>query len=290
MTSFFSRIKNLLGIRQKPGNLMDPVTFANYMAKQIRQQRPNTDPQVVQSPDEPDKLYIQLNHPKMNNYVVFIDNIYHAYSNQPKARDQLIQQSINSLLPIEDDKNQQSEDPLLLPVLKPLSWANFSLEQMRQYDESVTELPMFAEPLAGDLVLTYVADTTDSMQYITRDGLAMYNLTSLQELHQKTMANLRALLPKLNIIRLSHGYGIALDANYEASMVLIFDHWREQIEIAGDPVLAIIARDQVIICGSEEPENIKTLRNYAENASKEASYGLSGQLYTIKNNQLALYS
>jgi hypothetical protein len=77
-----------------------------------------------------------------------------------------------------------------------------------------------------------------------------------------------------------------LDRNCDASMVLLFERWRGRLQIHGEPVLAVAARDELLICGNDDAESIASLRGMARAISRESAYGLSAELFTWSDGEL----
>lgn len=178
----------------------------------------------------------------------------------------------------------------ILPVIKTSEWLDVSLGQLRATGrdvDSADDAPFARRTLAGDLLLVYVEDHPDTMSYV---GSAELQKMALDEpgLFDLALDNLeRDFLPRLDVTGGDGRYGARLDRNYDASMILLFERWRDRMTLAGDPVIAIGARDELLICGSQDQEAVEGLAEMAREIADASPYPLSRRLFTWRDGGLA---
>lgn len=216
----------------------------------------------------------------------YLGNAYDRYRSDPDSLEQVIADHIGSAKDAQRGfASAGQEDWIILPVVKTRGWLEVSLQQLQHLQKPGDAQPFVIEPLAGDLLLTYVKDMPSSMSYLTPRELADMGLDR-SALRAHALDNLARFLPQQQF-QGGHGrYAVRLDRNYDASMVLLFERWRERLQLDGEPVLAIAARDELLICGSRDAESIGSLRAMAQKISRESAYGLSAELFTWRGGAL----
>ena len=172
----------------------------------------------------------------------------------------------------------------ILPVLKTTAWQQASQAQLARSNAPTDQRPVVGA-LAGSLVLAYVEDMPEQMRYITPKRLEHIGM-DLAALHATALENLTALLPQLDVQGGGGRYAARLDHNYDASMVLVFGKWRDRASVAGDPVFAVAARDELLVCGSEDHESVAALRDMAQEIAVKSAYGLADELFVWREGRL----
>jgi uncharacterized protein YtpQ (UPF0354 family) len=134
--------------------------------------------------------------------------------------------------------------------------------------------------LAAGVVVTYVVDEPEGLVFIQNRHIAEAGI-GIDELHMIGLGNLNNLCKKqLRVERHGPIYGLFLDGNFEASVILLEYIW--QIELADlveeSFTIAIPARDILAFCDSSSEEGVATLKQMigkiAENGDHLISRGL----------------
>lgn len=182
---------------------------------------------------------------------------------------------------------EAADDDAILPVLKTRGWQELALQQARSIGGGAP-VAFAIEPLAGDLVLTYVEDRPDSMDYLSPAEAERRGLDR-ETLRECALRNLHRFLPELEVQGQDGLYAARLDRNYDASMALLFEHWRERAPVRGEAVFAIAARDELILCDSEDRQGLSALRAMAQEISSTSAYGLSTELFVHRGGALRVF-
>lgn len=175
----------------------------------------------------------------------------------------------------------------VLPVIKTIGWGETTAAQLDAAGVPEESRPL-SWPLAGDLMLTCVEDTPNTMRYVTPARLKTLGLDK-DALRSLALHNLSRMLPRLDLKGGGGRYAARLDRNYDASMVLLFNQWRGKLDVAGEPVIVIAARDDVLICGSDDVASLAELQVMAHTIAAESAYGLSHQLFVWRDAALQSY-
>lgn len=114
--------------------------------------------------------------------------------------------------------------------------------------------------LAADLMILYAFDMDTHFQLVAQRDLARLNV-SAEDLHQRALANLRALKLQVHAHPGEHFMMLSADGNYEATLTLLPELW-ESVGgiIEGNIVVAVPARDVILVAGDSRPENLSELR------------------------------
>jgi hypothetical protein len=219
----------------------------------------------------------------------FFGNWYGRYLQQPGALEQLQAQQLKEALAVQTSFDGSAVGlECILPVIKTIGWLQASLAQLDAVGVPKQSQPL-SQPLAGNLLLAWVEDTPDAMSYVTSARLEKLGMDRTT-LHILALKNLTHCLPKLRIEGSGGRFVARLDRNYDASMALLFTEWQGRLQITGEPILAIAARDELLVCGSDDANSIVALRSMAANIADQSAYGLSSELFTWRGGSLQAYA
>ncbi|MBX2798539.1 MAG: hypothetical protein KTR31_12735 [Myxococcales bacterium] len=129
----------------------------------------------------------------------------------------------------------------------------------------------WSRPFAGDLLLFFAADRSDSIALLSPDDLAAYgdDTATLDAIARRNMEELLPLrpqpFPQRRMWALDTSNGRTRNDNYGAARLVLHEAWRElQQTVEGDLLAAAPARDAVIFTGSEEPDGVKNIQFLAK--------------------------
>ncbi|MFK3647070.1 hypothetical protein ACI2IY_01360 [Lysobacter enzymogenes] len=220
----------------------------------------------------------------------FVGHSYRRYLDAPAALEQVLAEQVAAAREAQRRFGRGGDaalDDAILPVLKTRGWHELAQQQARSIGGGA-RIAFVIEPLAGDLVLTYAEDRPDSMDYLSpaeaeRRGLDRDGLRAC------ALRNLHKFLPELDVQGDGGLYAVRLDRNYDASMALLFEHWRARVPVRGEAVFAIAARDELIVCDSLDRHGLHALRSIAAEISRDSAYGLSAQLFVHRAGALCAF-
>ncbi|NLS00091.1 DUF1444 family protein [Rhizobium sp. P38BS-XIX] len=216
----------------------------------------------------------------------YFGNWYTRYRNGEDELGALFQGQLDEAHAI-DQPRGAIDASRIFPVLKPADWADTARHQLAA-GNPVKPAPLFLiRPFMGDLVVTYVLDTEDNMQFVTKDMLQDLGVEEAA-LHDKALANLQQFLPSLEIEGNGGRFVARLDRNYDASMLLIFALWRERIAIEGDILVATPSRDEFLFVPADDVELKESLAEIAGEIKDQAAYPLSSQIMRWANGQFMI--
>jgi uncharacterized protein YtpQ (UPF0354 family) len=210
-----------------------------------------------------------------NSLTMFLDNAYAQYSADPQALAAVKERYIGSLL---DSRAPGPVDRArIVPVVKDRGW-------LRAVPGARRPEHVF-EDLNEDLVVVYAEDSPRSIRYLAAKDLEQLGLRR-EELRPLALANLDALLPDIQLRRGPLVSMLTAGGNYEASLLLLDKLWSGgQLQVDGEIVVAVPARDLLLFTGSKHKAGIAKLREIAAQAAREDSYSLTGRLFVYRNGK-----
>jgi uncharacterized protein YtpQ (UPF0354 family) len=212
----------------------------------------------------------------------FLGNAYAAYAQAPADLDIILAMHLDAA-PAGAQADPATRRASILPVVKTTLWLSASVKQMES--AGVRDTPFITDALADDLVTVYVEDRPEAMSYLPPRELETLGVAR-DTLHSLALENLRRFLPQITVEGQDGRYGVRLDGNYDASMLFLAHEWRDKVEIDGDPVFALPARDELLVCGERDEDGVRALRDMAARIMAQSQFGLSALLYTWRDGRL----
>jgi uncharacterized protein YtpQ (UPF0354 family) len=211
-------------------------------------------------------------------------NAYQRYVRDPEHLDEIIRQRVAGL--VESVRDAQTKPPLdrsrIVPVLKTNAW----LEAIQQQRKAAPDLQPLTEPFNGELTIVYAEDRSASMRFLMMHD----DVGDRSKLHELALANLRRLLPKIEMREGASGiFLIEAGGDYEASLLLADSIWSSgQIKVDGEIVAAVPAKDALLVTGSRNRPGIVRLRALAAEIAAGA-YGLTQTLFVYRDGKFVRF-
>lgn len=269
--------------------LLDLPAFAQRFAGELRDAFPDAHIRIV--PGAQNEARIDVSLPGEIQAGLQLGNAYQRYLSEPQALEAVLADQMASVREMQRRLSVEDEDDeagVVLPVIKTRDWHDTAMNQLRASQPDMDAAPFVVEPLAGDLIVTYVLDTPASMSFLSLHEAEQRELRG-DALRAHALENLARSLPQLELKGGGGRYAARLDRNYDAGMALLFERWRDRIELRGEPVFAIAARDELMVCGSEDGESVAALREIAQEIARSSPYGLSSGLFVWRDGGLRAF-
>lgn len=214
----------------------------------------------------------------------FLDNAYGVYKQDPPARDDTIRRYVSSGLETYNHVQEEIDRTKIVPIIKDRPW----LEETRRalLESGVEKAPENVfENFNEDLAIVYAEDSPKNIRYLSPEDLNSAKLNR-SELRELACANLKRLLPKMEKVGGNGVYMITAGGDYDASLLLFDSIWdSEQWDVRGDIVVAVPARDLLLVTGSKDRQGIKKVKNLVEEASAGGSYRLTKKLFVRREGK-----
>lgn len=222
-------------------------------------------------------LELQVEPQGRSSQSVFLDNAYRMYLQDPKTIEEVLKRYVASTL-----ESQQYQDQIdrsrVIPIVKDRGWLVEIARSLQGRGLNSASENVFEE-FADELVVVYAEDTPTSIRYLTGASLKESGLTQA-ELRPLAIQNLGRILPEVEIHKGALVSMITAGGNFEASLLALPDIWKDlERHVDGDIVVAIPARDLLLMTGSKTPGGIAKLRELAAKAYRDSSYQLTDTLF-----------
>ena len=252
--------------------------FTEQLAQELQQAIPNTHVRIVDA-DNDEEISIHIDHDERETNIVYPDNLYASYVQERPDFAAYKQNIINNVY---DVYYGEEESATLLPNIKHIQWVK-DIEEVSNQAQTAPDTPpsrLVTFPFSGDLVRVIAMDYPSKLAYLFDSDLPEHTPDGSKDTAlSMAMENLRTALDQVEITALGNSlHRIGLDQTYDASLVLLWEDIMPQLSFVGEPVLALIARDQFIVADGNVPEDIAKLKHYAAEQVQASPHALSAQL------------
>ncbi|MEO7794551.1 MAG: DUF1444 family protein, partial [Thermoanaerobaculia bacterium] len=216
----------------------------------------------------------------------FLDNAYDEYHEAPDRLPEIVERYCASM-----QESMAPETPIdraqIVPILKDHAWMEEALLGVQERGATGPVEYVFEE-YNEQLTILYGEDRPKNIRYLTPKALADLGIER-SELRSLAVTNLRRMLPEIEVNQGTMISMITAGGTYEASL-LLFDHiWKDgAMQVAGDPVVAIPARDLLLVTGTEIPGGVARLRELATRSVAVGSYHLTDELFVYREGRFTL--
>ncbi|GAA5526949.1 DUF1444 family protein [Herpetosiphon gulosus] len=218
-----------------------------------------------------------------------LEHFYKAYRRSPEQLESILQSLEAAVRSFAPDRGQELWDELedrVYPMIKP---ASMLLEVAER------NLPQLVyRPFLADLIVCYVIDEPESVAYINEEHLKTWGVLETT-IYTKAVDNLRTKTLKPGMAQVV-GEGnqmlfiYSTSDGYDAARILLTDVLSEWADLLpGNLVLGIPNRDFLIGFSDANPEILQRIAMQIAQDAYKLDYGLSDQLWTIKQGQILIY-
>lgn len=228
-------------------------------------------------------------------YEAFMDNAYTQYRIEPDSIEQVIAAHLASIEGAKSASGGAVARDRVFAVIKPKDYVATTLKQMAELDPKKKPVTPVNEDLNEDMSVLFVEDSESGMKYLTDEQLADSGLprAGLRALAESNMRQyFESVVP--TVIKPDAGgariYMIRLDGYYEASTILFEELWtKSRFDVAGELVVFVVARDLVLVVGSEDKETLRMAAGFAESSYAEQAYTISPRPYVLRDGKWQRY-
>ncbi len=215
---------------------------------------------------------------------VFLHNAYDAYQQNPAQLAAVLGNYVLALAELGAVRDDPVDPERIVPVIKDRNWMRETQARVRAHPKYRAGQEQVFEEYNDELVIFYAEDLPHGIRYLTTEGVKKWGLEQAS-LRPLAVRNLRALLPQVQVLGAGGLYLISAGGNYEASLLLFEGLWRdEKLEVEGDYVVAVPARDTLLVTGSRDYEGLRRVREAVAQVYAQAPYRLTERLF-VRNGE-----
>lgn len=208
---------------------------------------------------------------------VYLHNLWGALPAEADERVAAVTHHVMAMLETEEEAVPDIER--IVPLVKDDQYMAQVQEMMGAENELVTE------PLAADLHIVYAIDRPNSVATLKASQLPVIGI-GREDLREVAVANLGLILEKVELQPGDTASMVLCGGNYEASMLLVDDLWRQmQGQVQGELVACAPSRDLLLFTGTETEGGLDALRGIADEVHEGGSYLVSKTILVRRNDR-----
>lgn len=271
----------LLGITGRSSDvLLSANAYTQEYASQLRKALPGSKVTVTKD------LELKVSDSKGHEFTAFLNNSYTAYRNSPEDKESIIAKYVRaSAEPLHSSKIDSSR---ITPVIKDRTWLTEIQQEMKA--RGAKEIPENVyDSLNDELVIVYAEDSPKNLRYLTPKDVETLGVPR-ESLRELAVKNLRALLPKVSAQGNNGIFMLTAGGDYEASLLLFDKIWNDNaFKVDGDYVVAVPARDLLLITGSKDKAGLAKVRELARKTVAESPYYITADLFVYRNGHFSKF-
>ena len=222
--------------------------------------------------------------PDGEEITAYLGNAYARYLTDPDALQLVIDGYVSATLEQLESDFADIDVTRIVPVVKD---AGYLAELLQTRGDRIE---VAHERYNEHLTILCAEDSPQSIRYLSDEDLEELGVDRAA-LRGQAIANLDRLLPELEAQGADGTYMLIADGNYEASLVLFDDIWQGDIwtsgslPVEGEVVIAVPARDMLLVTGSRDAGGLAILRDIAADVIASDPYFLTDQLFVYRDGR-----
>jgi len=254
---------------------LSAADFSRAFARSLREAAPAYTARVTH------ELQVIVTDPKGIESTVFLFDAYDEYRKAPKDPERIFRKYFVALISPQDEI-MRLDASRIVPVVKKRAW----LEELRASAKakgSPTEPEVVYDVLNDELIVAYAEDTPNTLRYVVPAQLKEIRLKA-EDLRALAATNLQNILPKIDLRPSPLVWTVKAGGNYEACLLAVPDFWTKgQFNVDGEIVVAIPARDYLLITGSKNAAGLAKLREVAARVAQESPQRITDTLFVYRD-------
>jgi uncharacterized protein YtpQ (UPF0354 family) len=262
---------------------LSPERFTQRYAAEMRKAAP----QLTITISAPLELKVK----EQDGYEVtsFLDNAYNHYRRAPEQRDAVIAKYITSFLEGRAARGKPIDKARIVPVIKDKNYLAEIQKSLAERGQKAPEFMDLHEEYNSELWIFFAEDTPANMRFLSRKDLVALDLDT-NSVRAVAVKNLPALIPRPQLTESNGFYRLQAGGDYDASLLLLDKIWSTgQIQVDGEIVVAVPARDMLLITGSSNSVAVAKVRELAKNMAADAPYRLTPELFVYSAGKFEVF-
>jgi hypothetical protein len=273
------RILSMIGLGGPQA--LDPEAFTSLASEVFQKQAPKYKIEIVAP------LQFTITPPDGAAQTVFLDNLYRACCANPSGRNREIARFAQVML-----QGVTAEVVLpknVLPLVRDESMIGEMEAHLTNKSQPDKKPKLAAERLGADLVIIYVCDNPQTIQYLTTEDTAELNLSG-RSLRELATDNLKDALPEIKSEGANGFFLFSAGGCYEPSLLLMDRIWKKfRTLVQGEIVFSIPTRDALFVADSSVHEALAHLKIITPELYSTQPYHISDKLYVLRSDGISFF-
>lgn len=220
---------------------------------------------------------------------IFLNNAYDEYLNKPDNIDEIIEHYCSATLSstISESKNKINVASII-PIIRHSDYLQNTLEIMDSSGADIAKSRLFFERLNTELIVLYAEVRDEKLGFLSEEDVSCLAL-SQKSLREKSIENLKTILPPIELAGNDDVYIVSAGGSFESSLILLDSFWKnDNFKVEGNIVVALPARDWILITGSLNVVGIEKIKTVSNMVFEESSYSICSKLFLRRSDQWEL--
>lgn len=235
-------------------------------------------------------LHLKVEDAEGGAFQMFLDNAYRKYRAAPGAEAEIIAEHVASILETQARESRPVDPARVVPVIKDNAFIpETRLGALQGGGAQQAWNDPAHERYNAELVILYAEDTELNIRYLSEEELENIGFTR-EDRRARAVENLKALLPGVQAQGGDGTFMLSAGGNYEASLLLFDRMWQSgQLPVKGELVVAVPARDVLVVTGSEDPAGLEIMRDIIADVMSSGSYTLTDRLFVYRDGRFVVF-
>jgi uncharacterized protein YtpQ (UPF0354 family) len=255
--------------------------FTQEFAKAYEVDQPGTKLRIL------GPLWLQIVDATGGVATVHLENAYMELRLDPAGFGEIIRRHVAAYASAGSERHSIDRSHIV-PIVKSRRWITDYAAIVKERglgDEAVA----VHDELNTELVVVYAEDLEKTYRYLLPGDLKRLGLGG-DDLSLLARENLSRLVPAPQVIAGPFASGIRVDGNYEASLLLYPEWWEDApIKVDGDYVVAVPARDLLLVTGSNNQAGIAQIRELARQSVQKYSHAIVDTLFVFRDGRFTRF-
>ena len=225
------------------------------------------------------ELRLEVREPNGFENLCGLGNYYQEYLLDPGRFDEIVRVATTGLVG-PDDIGTKVDRTRIVPLIKDRSWLAGVRSELKA--QGLVQ-KILSERFNDELIIAYAEDHPTKFRYLPIDadiGVSRRDLRAL------AVRNLRRILPDVMMQGTTSVLMFTAGGHFEPSLLLLDDIWSSgQLKVDGDIVVAIPARDMLLVTGSRDRAGLEKVRELATRFAAEGPYTLIDTLFVYRDGR-----
>jgi len=218
----------------------------------------------------------------------FLYNAYFEYKLEPSALDSIIILYISAL----DNLANPAENidiNRIIPVIKDKNYITDIRRSLAEKGDVESYLDLVYDIYNDELIVLFAEDQERSISYFSDEDFKKTGFPR-DSLLNKSVKNLKQLLPEIQSVGESGFFGLLAGGVYEASLILFESIWnKDNFKVKGDIVIAIPTRDLLFVTGSKDYKGLEFMRAKVKESYENGSYFLTTEFFIWSGKKFEVF-